>query len=148
MVGAGLAPALASCAITSASGAVVAPALASCAITSASGAVVAPTLATGAITSPERRYIAFNACSMSSPIEPSPTTMTLSPGASGVRATARRQQARGSTNEPSSALSVSGSGSVACSTCAADTRIYSAKPHGSMFEVLNDTHIDGLPCRQ
>jgi len=85
---------------------------------------------------------ALNACTINKPIEPKPITTTLSPGSSGVRLTARTQQARGSTNEPSSALRDAGRGRVVCCTCSAGTRMYSAKPHGSILEALKEAHIE------
>ena len=76
------------------------------------------------------------------PMEPRPRMMTVSPGRRGVRLTARTQQASGSTNEPSSSLRFGGRRRVVCCTCRAGTRMYSAKPHGSILEVLNEAHME------
>ena len=70
------------------------------------------------------------------PIEPRPTTSAVSPAATRLRFTARRQQASGSVKDAVSSLISAGRRKAACSTLGAGTRTSSAKPPGSRLTRL------------
>ncbi len=87
-------------------------------------------------------------CTWIRPVTPAPITTTVSPVWMCARSMDRMQVATGSINVAWSKRMLGGSLSTSRSTFRAGTRMYSAKPPGSMWVALKVLHSVGYPRRQ